>query len=140
MAQLIVAFVTGAIFAIGLVVADMTNPQRIIDFLDVAGAWDPTLLGVVGGAVITAAIGNFFARRRGQPMFAPAFAVPMKELIDRRLLLGAALFGIGWGMAGYCPAPAITGSGFMNGATWIFLISMMAGMAIFSWRFDRLSR
>jgi len=137
MAQLIVAFITGLLFAIGLVVADMTNPQRIINFLDVAGAWDPTLLGVVGGAVITAAIGNLFARRRGQPMFAESFAVPMKELIDRRLLLGAALFGIGWGMAGYCPAPALTGSAFMNSATWIFLISMLTGMAIFSWRFER---
>jgi uncharacterized membrane protein YedE/YeeE len=137
MGELIAALVAGVLFGVGVVVANVTDPSKVIGFLDVAGEWDPTLILVVGGAVATAGAGNWLLRRRTRPLLAPRFAAAMREVIDRPLLLGAALFGAGWGLSGYCPAPALAGVVLMEPKTWIFVGAMLVGMGIYSWQYER---
>lgn len=102
-----VAFVAGLIFALGLGFAGMTQPARVIGFLDFAGDWDPTLAFVMGSAVLTSSLLFALARRRSTPLLAGRFEWPTRTDLDGRLIAGAAVFGIGWGLAGYCPGPAI---------------------------------
>ena len=118
----------GLIFGIGLDISGMINPAKALNFLDLAGTWDPSLAFVMLGAVAVTAVGYRTVLRRGQPFFEPGFALPTRRDIDPPLVLGAGLFGIGWGLAGYCPGPALAGLGFGNAGTLIFVAAMVLGM------------
>ena len=122
------AFACGFVFAIGLVVGGMTQPGKVIGFLDVFGAWDPSLAFVMGGAVATHALLRPLVMRRGAPVFAARFSLPTLTAIDGRLLAGATLFGVGWGIAGFCPGPAIVATGAGAKRAILFAVAMLAGM------------
>lgn len=112
---LMASYVAGLLFSLGLAVSGMTDPARVVGFLDVAGDWDPTLMFVLGGAVMTTFIGYRFVLKQPAPMLAGRFELPSRRDLDTKLLGGAALFGVGWGLSGYCPGPAIASLG---GATY----------------------
>lgn len=121
---------SGALFGLGLAMSGMTDARRILGFLDVFGAFDPTLLFVLGGAVATTTLLFRFVLRRGSPVLAGTFHLSNLKHVDRHLLGGAALFGIGWGLAGYCPGPALAALGVgATEALW-FVPAMVAGMAL----------
>jgi uncharacterized membrane protein YedE/YeeE len=130
MIGLIAAFVAGALFAVGLGVGGMTQPARVLAFLDVAGSWDPSLAFVMAGAVGVYAAAFRLIRRRQRPVLSDAFAIPATRDVDVRLLAGAALFGIGWGLAGYCPGPGIVSLVTGRAEVLVFVIAMLAGMGI----------
>jgi uncharacterized membrane protein YedE/YeeE len=130
MKSAISAFIAGLIFGLGLILSEMVNPQRVRGFLDIAGNWDPTLVFVMGGAVLVTAIGFRLAFLRSKPWFSPAFSVPTNRIIDSRLVLGAVLFGIGWGIAGFCPGPAIVGLATLNTDILVFVLAMIVGMKL----------
>ncbi|MGR3890006.1 YeeE/YedE family protein [Pseudomonas sp. 1152_12] len=127
------AWVAGLVFGIGLLVSGMTNPAKVIAFLDVSGRWDPSLAFVMGGAIAVAAVGFKFARTRTQSLLGLPMNLPTARNIDRRLVMGSLLFGVGWGVAGICPGPALVllGSGLPQGV--VFVIAMLAGMGLFEW-------
>ncbi|MCO7246651.1 DUF6691 family protein [Halomonas sp. Mc5H-6] len=120
------SYVAGLLFSLGLTVSGMTDPARVVGFLDVAGKWDPTLMFVLGGAVITTFVGYRFVLKQPTPLLAKRFQLPGKQGLDARLLTGAALFGVGWGLSGYCPGPAIASLG---GAS-VPLVAMLATMVL----------
>jgi uncharacterized membrane protein YedE/YeeE len=124
------AFGAGALFAIGLAIAGMTKPSKVVGFLDVAGAWDPSLAFVMIGAIAVHFVAFRLVLRRRTPLFDVTFHVPTRTDIDRRLLGGAALFGVGWGLGGFCPGPAIVSvaSGSVGAA--VFIVGMTVGMFI----------
>ncbi|MGH8053404.1 MAG: DUF6691 family protein [Stenotrophomonas sp.] len=124
------ALAAGALFGLGLAVSGMTDPLRILGFLDVFGDFDPALLFVLGGAVLTTMLLFRFVLRRPSPVFAERFQMSDLRSIDRPLLLGAALFGIGWGLAGYCPGPALVGLGVLSPETLWFVPAMIGGMLL----------
>ncbi len=126
----IVAFVSGVIFALGLGVAQMTQPAKVLAFLDVAGAWDPSLAFVMMGAIAVHAVFVQKAKKALHPRFAASFAWPPDAGIDGRLLLGAALFGLGWGAAGFCPGPAVVSLVTLLPSTIAFVAAMLAGMLL----------
>ncbi len=126
----IAALLSGAVFGLGLTVSQMTNPDKVLAFLDVGGAWDPSLLLVLAGAVIVTVIAFRFILKRPQPIFEKRFYIPTRDAIDRKLLGGSAIFGVGWGLVGFCPGPAITSLAFGNTESFIFLGSMIAGSAL----------
>jgi hypothetical protein len=127
----------GVVFGVGLAVAQMTDPLKVLGFLDLAGAWDASLLFVLGGAVVLAAVAFRFVLRWPAPLLDERFHLPTKAAIDRPLLVGSALFGIGWGLAGYCPGPAIASLGFGNPeALWI-VPALLAGAALQRWQAAR---
>jgi len=117
---------TGMLFGVGLSIAEMTNPEKVLAFLDVLGGWDASLMFTMGGAVAVTLIGFRLVLKRG-PLFDEMLHLPTKTAIDARLLSGAAVFGLGWGIAGYCPGPAIAGLTFNPQETIVFLIAMLAG-------------
>ncbi len=125
----VIAFGSGLIFAIGLALSGMTSPANVLGFLDVFGAWDPTLAFVMGGAIaVHAPFYWLVVRRRDRPAFAPAFALPTRRDLDLRLLIGAALFGAGWGLAGFCPGPALASlASGVSTVSW-FVVAMVVGM------------
>lgn len=126
----IASLVTGTIFGAGLALSDMINPARVLAFLDLAGDWDPSLAFVMGGAIIPMVIAYAVSRRMRTPLFDKSFFIPENRVLDSRLLIGAALFGVGWGLVGFCPGPAI--SGLVMGAwqPWLFVAAMLGGMVI----------
>ena len=124
------AFIVGILFGGGLALSDMINPARVLAFLDLAGAWDPSLAFVMGGALLPSAIGYLIVRRMRRPVMAEAFRIPQEGAIDRLLLAGAALFGAGWGLVGFCPGPAIAGLAFGMWQPWLFVGAMLVGMAL----------
>lgn len=124
------AFVAGLVFALGLGLAGMTQPNKVLGFLDVAGDWDPRLAFVMMGAIAVHFGFVRLARARSRPVLAPAFVWPTAAGIDAKLVGGAALFGLGWGIAGYCPGPALVASVTAAPATLVFVAAMVAGMAI----------
>ncbi len=126
----VTALAVGTIFGAGLALSDMVNPARVQAFFDVAGQWDPTLIFVMGAAIIPSAIAYLLRRRMGHPLFAGDFAIPEGRIIDRPLLAGAALFGIGWGLVGFCPGPAIAGLVLGQWQPWLFVAAMLAGMVL----------
>lgn len=132
MRNLIAALLTGIIFGAGLALSDMVNPARVLAFLDLFGAWDPTLAYVMGGALIPSAIAYMFTRRMRQPLLHTAFHIPENRVVDRQLLAGGAIFGIGWGLVGYCPGPALAGLVLGAWQTWVFAGAMLAGMWLHS--------
>ena len=103
----VVALVAGTLFGFGLALSEMVNPERVLNFLDLLGNWDPTLAFVMAGAIPVSALGYLTIRKRERPFFAQRFRVPDNRQIDMKLIGGAALFGLGWGIAGYCPGPAV---------------------------------
>ena len=124
-------FLSGLIFGVGLVVSGMSDPAKVLNFLDLAGVganWDPSLAFVMGGASVTAFVGYRLAWRRPAPMLMREFDVPSSDAIDRPLLAGAALFGIGWGIGGFCPGPAWTALPLMAPGTLVFLPAMLLGL------------
>ncbi|MDC8803637.1 YeeE/YedE family protein [Halomonas pacifica] len=120
-------YLAGLLFGLGLAISGMTDPARVLGFLDIAGAWDPTLMFVLGGAVVTTFIGYRLVWRRGAPLVGKAFQLPSRRDIDVRLLGGAALFGIGWGLSGYCPGPAFASIGGLSAPLAAMLVAMLAG-------------
>lgn len=133
----IAAFIAGLVFGIGLIVSRMADPAKVQGFLDLAGKWDPSLAFVMAGALAVAAPAFAVARRRRASMTGAPIALPGGRDIDRRLVAGSALFGIGWGLAGFCPAPALVVLGMGNAKAVVFVAAMLAGMAIFEWREQR---
>lgn len=136
-AQLILSFVCGVLFAVGLIVSQMVNPAKVLNFLDVAGHWDPTLAFVMGGAVLVTFPMFRLVLKRSHPLFDLKFYVPNRRDIDARLVTGAVLFGVGWGIAGLCPGPAITAlaSGLLP--VFGFVAAMAVGALIYKWIFER---
>ena len=124
------ALIAGIIFGAGLALSDMINPARVLAFLDVAGAWDPTLAFVMAGALIPTGIAFAVRRRLSRPLFSNAFFIPENRSMDRRLILGATIFGVGWGLVGFCPGPAISGLVLGLWQPWLFVAMMLLGMAI----------
>jgi uncharacterized membrane protein YedE/YeeE len=127
---LLAALLAGALFGLGLAVSGMTDPLRILGFLDVAGDFDPALLFVLGGAVTTTLVLFRFVLKRPAPVFAERFQLSSLRTLDRPLLLGSALFGIGWGLAGYCPGPALVGLGVASPEALWFVPAMLGGMLL----------
>lgn len=124
------ALIAGALFGAGLAVSGMADPQRVRGFLDLFGAWDPTLAFVMGGALIPMGIAWRIQKRMPTPMAAERFALPTARDLDPRLIAGSALFGIGWGIAGLCPGPAIADLAIAPGPAAIFVLAMLAGMLL----------
>ncbi len=137
MRGLVVAVVCGLLFGAGMVVSDMINPARVLAFLDVTGAWDPSLAFVMGGALIPSSIAYLIRRRLDEPVAADAFHVPDNRRIDRALVGGAVLFGLGWGLVGLCPGPALAALTTGAWQAFAFVAAMIAGMAIFRLTLDR---
>ena len=125
--QLLAALAAGAVFGLGLAVSDMVNPARVVGFLDVAGRWDPTLLFVMAGALAVAIPAFRWVLKRPQPLFARGFSLPTKTDLGPRLIAGAAIFGVGWGLAGLCPGPAVTDLVTLSAPIAAFLVAMLAG-------------
>lgn len=130
------ALAAGALFGLGLSVSQMVNPEKVLDFLDVTGRWDPSLLLVLGGAVGVTMVAFRFVLKRRQPMFENEFDLPKKTKVDRGLLAGSAVFGVGWGIGGYCPGPGLAA---LSGASAEALI-FVAGMVLGSFLYQRLAR
>lgn len=126
--QVLASFLCGLIFGAGLLISGMTDPQKVLGFLDLFGAWDATLAFVMAGAVAVAASGFALARRRAAPAFSPRFVWPDRNDIDAPLVGGAILFGIGWGLAGICPGPALVNLADLSLPIVAFVAAMLAGM------------
>lgn len=131
--RLFTTYLFGLIFGIGIALSGMANPAKVLNFFDIAGSWDPSLAFVMGGALIVTAIGYRLAFRRGQPVLAASFSLPTRKDIDTRLVGGAALFGIGWGIAGFCPGGAIPALGTGTPDVFLFVAAMIGGMFIARW-------
>lgn len=129
--KIFVTFISGFIFALGLGLAGMTQPQKIISFLDFFGNWDPSLLLVMIGAISIHSVIYFFARKMQRPLISPKWHVPVVKPVTISLIVGSAIFGVGWGLAGYCPGPSIVSliSGQMSSL--LFVLSMLCGMFVF---------
>lgn len=130
MNRVLVSLLCGLIFGVGLIIAQMTNPAKIIGFLDISGQWDPSLAFVMAGAVAVFSIAYRLALRRHAPLFEERFIVPEKTRLDNPLVVGSLIFGAGWGLAGFCPGPAIVSSGFGDPRVWAFVVAMFAGMGL----------
>ena len=131
MAKTASAFAVGLLFGLGLLVSGMANPATDLAFLDVAGRWDPSLAFVMAGAVAISATGYLVARRRGRPLLASRLEIPTRRNLDPRLIAGAAVFGLGWGLAGLCPGPALTLLTVAPAQAMTFVVAMVAGMLLF---------
>ena len=130
MARLITALIIGAVFGIGLAIAGMLNPSKVVGFLNIFGDWDPSLAFVMGGGVLLNAIGHRFVMKRKAPIQCAAFSMPTSTNIDKPLVIGSVIFGIGWGLAGLCPGPVVA-SLLLNGqAVLLFFGLMIAGLLV----------
>jgi hypothetical protein len=129
--QTLGAFLAGLVFGIGLILSGMTDPSKVIGFLDLAGRWDPSLALVMVGAILVGMVGYSVARRRTAAFLGGAMHLPAARQIDRRLVLGSLVFGAGWGLAGFCPGPAIVSLGAGQDKAVVFVIAMLAGMALY---------
>ncbi|MDH7795386.1 MULTISPECIES: DUF6691 family protein [unclassified Beijerinckia] len=132
MARLVIGLVAGVLFGFGLALSGMLDPARVRGFLDVTGDWNPSLAFVLAGAVIVAALGQAWARRRATPFFDKQFGWPPTRPVTTRLIVGSALFGIGWGLVGLCPGPAIAGLSLGLAPIAIFAAAMLVGMLLFT--------
>jgi uncharacterized protein len=137
------ALLAGAVFGIGLIVSGMADPAKVLGFLDLAGNWDPSLAFVMAGAIAVGAIAFTFARKRTVSFLGLQMRMPTATQLDRRLVGGGLLFGIGWGIAGFCPGPALVAFGMGESKAAVFVVAMLAGMGIFEllerWRAARLA-
>jgi uncharacterized protein len=134
--EVLVALAGGLLFGVGLAVSGMTQPSKVVGFLDVAGNWDPSLAFVMLGAVLVYFVSNRFVSRRESPLFGARFHLPTRRDLEPKLIGGAALFGVGWGLGGYCPGPGIASLGAGLGTALAFVAAMAAGM----WFFDAIQR
>jgi uncharacterized membrane protein YedE/YeeE len=140
MPRTFVALFAGMLFGLGLAISGMMNPAKVVGFLDVAGGWDPTLAFVMGGALLVTVPAFRLILGRPRPILADGFALPTKSALDGRLLGGAALFGVGWGLSGFCPGPAV--AALVTGLTpvFAFVAAMIAGMVLYAWVFEKPDR
>lgn len=132
------AGLAGALFGAGLVISGMSDPNKVLAFLNLGGRWDPSLIVVMATALITAFLGYRLVWKRGQPTQDSEFHLPSNRTVDGSLVIGAALFGLGWGLAGYCPGPALTALAIAPGEALWFVAAMVAGMTIQGWLARRL--
>ena len=130
MRNLFPGLIVGVIFGAGLALSDMVNPASVQAFLDVAGAWDPTLMFVMVAALMPSAVAYLVRRRMTRPLLGERFSIPESRALDRQLLIGAAMFGIGWGLVGFCPGPAVAGLVLGAWQPWLFVGAMLAGMML----------
>ena len=128
---IVAAFLTGLVFGLGLILSGMTDPGKVIGFLDVAGTCDPSLAFVMGGAILVAFFAFAFARRRAKTLLGHALYLPERRDFDARLLAGSVVFGVGWGLAGFCPGPALVAFGAGYDKAVVFVVAMLAGMALY---------
>lgn len=128
---IVAAFASGLVFGLGLLVSGMANPAKVLGFLDLGGAWDPSLALVMAGAIAVGSVGFALARRRTRSLLGAGMNLPTARQIDRRLVLGSTAFGVGWGIAGFCPGPGLVALGMGSHAAVIFVLAMLAGMAVF---------
>jgi uncharacterized protein len=124
------ALVSGLVFGLGLIAGGMTDPAKVKGFLDLFGAWDPSLAMVMGGAIAVGVFAFAAARRRTRSWTGDLMEIPTSTVIDRRLIVGGVLFGIGWGIGGFCPGPALVAMGSGLGSAWLFVVAMVAGMVL----------
>ena len=130
MLRLVLSLIAGVIFGLGLVIGGMADPAKVQNFLDVAGTFDPSLAFVMGGAVVVTFIGYRLAFRERSPVFAERFQLPTAKDLDARIVIGSALFGIGWGLSGFCPGPAVTSLPLLAKGTLIFVPAMLVGIGL----------
>jgi uncharacterized protein len=134
-------FAIGLIFGLGLLISGMSDPAKILNFLDLAaisaGTWDPSLVLVMAGAVAVTCAGFAWVLRQPRPLLAGKFHLPTKREVDFRIISGPAIFGLGWGLAGFCPGPALTALGFGSSAALVFVVAMFAGMLFARWLANR---
>ena len=133
------ALLSGLVFGLGLIVSGMANPAKVLGFLDLAGAWDPSLAFVMGGAILVGFFAFLIAKKRTLSFIGAEMKLPTASAIDSRLLTGSALFGAGWGVAGFCPGPGLVALGMGEPKALVFVAAMLVGMVIFSWREKRQS-
>jgi len=126
--RLFLIYITGLAFGVGVSISGMANPAKVINFFDVAGTWDPSLFFVMASALIVTAIGYALVFRQHKPVFSPGFQVPTNRTIDARLVGGSALFGVGWGISGFCPGASIPALGTGNSQVLIFTGSLLVGI------------
>lgn len=124
----VLTYLTGLIFGIGISVSGMANPAKVLNFFDVAGSWDPSLAFVMGGAVIMTVLGYRAVLRRDRPVYGPVFGIPTNRSIDARLIGGSAVFGVGWGIAGFCPGGALPALGTFDPRVLLFVLALVAGI------------
>ncbi len=136
MLQIIASLIAGTLMGAGLMISGMMNPNKVLSFLDIFGNWDPTLIFVMGGAIFSALPGFWLSRRLTKPLLANNFQLPDKKNFDRRLVGGAAIFGVGWGLVGLCPGPGISAITTGSPQVIVFVISMTIGMAFYRWKFS----
>ena len=129
--QRVIEFVLGLTFGLGLLISGMTDPSKVQGFLDLAGLWDPSLAFVMGGGVMVGLLGFALAKRKSLSLSGVPFHWPEATQIDRPLVLGSLMFGLGWGLAGFCPGPALIAMASGNDKAVVFVLSMMAGMVLF---------
>jgi uncharacterized protein len=129
--HLISAFLVGLVFGIGLLVSGMANPEKVLGFLDLAGAWDPSLALVMGGAVGVGVLAFTVAHKRATSVLGEPMRLPERRDIDAPLVLGGLGFGVGWGLAGFCPGPALVAFGAFEAKALVFVVAMIAGMALY---------
>ena len=126
----IVSCISGIIFGVGLSVSNMINPEKVLGFLDIFGLWDPSLIFVMMGAIIISAPVFFLFRSKNKPLFADNFTMPTLKSIDKNLIIGSSIFGVGWGMAGFCPGPAISSLALLNTYSVYFVLSLLGGFLL----------
>lgn len=127
----VVAALAGLLFGLGLIVSGMANPAKVLGFLDLAGPWDPSLALVMAGAIAVGVVAFALARRRARSWLGEPMQLPRSRTIDRRLVLGSVAFGVGWGLAGFCPGPALVATAMGQGKAIVFTAAMLAGMLVF---------
>ena len=130
-------FVVGLVFGLGLIVSGMSDPGKVQGFLDLAGLWDPSLAFVMGGAIAVGIFAFALAKKRTRSVLGGAMHLPSAKDIDRRLVIGSLVFGAGWGLAGFCPGPAIVSAGAGQPKALVFVLAMLAGMWLFEWAESR---
>lgn len=126
--RLVLIFLIGALFGLGIVISGMGNPAKVVNFFDIAGTWDPSLIFVMGGALAVTLVGYRLVVPKDRPLFDAAFHLPVARQIDRRLVGGSAVFGIGWGIAGFCPGGALPVLGAFDASVWLFTGALVAGI------------
>jgi len=129
---IISALIAGLVFGLGLIVSGMANPAKVLGFLDLAGRWDPSLAFVMGGAIGVGVVGFALARRRTRSLLGAPMQLPVSTELSKRLVLGSIAFGAGWGLAGFCPGPAIVSAAAGYSKAWIFVAAMVVGMMLFT--------
>lgn len=138
--KLLFALLAGMLFGLGLIISGMSDPSKVLGFLDITGIWDPSLAFVMGGAVLVGSLIFPYASKRTQSILGEDMHLPIAKQIDRRLVFGSITFGVGWGLAGYCPGPALASLALGDLRPWIFVSAMLVGMGLFELIEQRISK